>query len=52
MTSVAHAGQNPFFHRQQTKNAIRHHAKTNDVALFVGAGVSVDQGLPTWAQLV
>src|SRR4051812_14396991 len=52
MTSLAHVGPEPFFHRQQTKDAIRHLAQADNVALYVGAGVSVDQGLPTWAQLV
>lgn len=41
-----------FFHRDETKDAIREIASADDVTLIIGAGLSADQGLPAWNSLV
>lgn len=52
MVSGARFDDEPFFHREGTRAAIKELATTNSIVLFVGAGLSVDQGLPTWSEIV
>ena len=47
-----HSGDAAFFSRAKTKFAINEIASSGDLSLLVGAGVSVEAGLPNWESLV
>jgi hypothetical protein len=51
--STYHVAKTPFFDDTDcTQNAIRDVAAATDLVLYVGAGLTIDRGGPTWGQML
>lgn len=50
--AVTGSARQPFLERPEVKAAIKQLAAADEVTLLIGSGLSVDQGLPRWDELV